>query len=153
MELLRRYAQFCVVGATGVAVDMAMLHLMASPTMLGWNLSLSKTLAAEVALLSNFAWNEAWTFRDLAWKEGAGWRRRLKRLLRFNLICLAGIGWSVLLLNLQVRGLGWNIYAANLTAIFLVSLWNFFLNLKFGWGSKPRLAALPDSAKRNGRDK
>lgn len=58
-------------------------------------------------------------------------------LARFNLSCLAGIGWSVLLLNLQVDGLGWDLYAANLAAIFLVSLWNFGLNLLFGWGQKP----------------
>jgi dolichol-phosphate mannosyltransferase len=123
-----------VVGATGVLVDMGMIHLLASPSLVGWNLSLSKAVAAEVALISNFVWNELWTFGDAAREEGLGWRRRLGRLARFNGICLAGIGWSVLLLNLQVHGLGWNLYAANFLAIFLVSLWNFLLNLRFGWG-------------------
>lgn len=60
-------------------------------------------------------------------------RNRLARLVKFNLICLAGIGWSVLLLNVQVYGLGLNVYLANLIAIVLVSLWNFLLNLRFGW--------------------
>jgi hypothetical protein len=27
-----------------------------------------------------------------------------------------------------------NVYLANLAAIFLVSVWNFSMNLRFGWG-------------------
>jgi dolichol-phosphate mannosyltransferase len=94
-RLLRRYAQFCVVGGSGMVVDMAILYLLASPAMLGWNLSLSKAI----------------------------------------------IGWSVVLLNVQVYGLGVNVYLANLIAIVLVSEWNFYLNLRFAWkrAATPRL--------------
>jgi dolichol-phosphate mannosyltransferase len=53
--------------------------------------------------------------------------------VRFHLICLAGMVWGVVLLRAQVEGLGWNVYLANFLAIVLVSLWNFGLNLKFGW--------------------
>jgi dolichol-phosphate mannosyltransferase len=130
-RLVRRYAQFCVVGGSGVVVDMALIYLLASPAMLGWNLSLSKAIAAEVAIFNNFVGNEFWTFRGLG--GGRRMRNRLARLVKFNLICLAGIGWSVLLLNVQVYGLGLNVYLANLIAIVLVSLWNFLLNLRFGW--------------------
>jgi len=133
-----RYVQFCVVGATGVIVDMGMLHLLAAPTLLGLNLSLSKAVAAEVAIVNNFAWNDLWTFREL--NASAGWRARWARFLKFNLICLAGIGWSVLLLNLQVNRFHWNLYVSNLIAIVLVSLWNFWLNLHFGWVAKTRTA-------------
>lgn len=131
-RLLRRYVQFCVVGGSGVVVDMAVIWLLASPAMLGWNLSLGKAIAAEVALLNNFIWNEVWTFRELAAHRQL-WRHRLLRFLKFNLICTAGIGLSVLLLNAQVYELGWNVYLSNFIAIVLVSLWNFFLNLRFGW--------------------
>ena len=55
--------------------------------------------------------------------------------MKFNLICLAGIGWSVLLLNAQVTWLHLNLYLANLIAIVVVSVWNFWLNLRFGWGA------------------
>ena len=134
-RLAVRYAQFCAVGASGVLVDMGVLHLLAASALMGLNLSLSKAVAAEVALVNNFVWNELWTFRGLG---AAGWRPRCARLLKFNLICLAGIGWSVLLLNLQVKGLGWNLYLANLLAIVLVSLWNFWLNWRFGWDPAAR---------------
>jgi dolichol-phosphate mannosyltransferase len=60
------------------------------------------------------------------------------RLWRFNLICLAGIVWSVLLLNLQVHGLHLNVFLANFNAIVLVSLWNFLLSQRFGWAARQR---------------
>ena len=44
--LFKRYTKFCVVGVTGMAVDMAILWLLADPSRLGWNLTLSKVIAA-----------------------------------------------------------------------------------------------------------
>jgi putative flippase GtrA len=125
---LRRYGKFCLVGGSGVVVDMAVLGLLA--TGLGWNLSLAKVVAAETAIINNYTWNNLWTFRG---RSGVGWRGWLAGLGRFNLICLAGIGWSVLLLNAGVHGLGLNVYLANGIAIVLVSLWNFWLSERFGW--------------------
>ena len=130
-EVLRKYVQFCIIGGTGVAVDMAIIWLLASPAILGWNLTLSKVLAAEVAIFSNFLWNDLWTFRDMV--AGTDWSSRLIRLGKFNLICAAGIVISVLLLNLQVYGLKMNLYLANLCSIIVVSVWNFYMNLRFGW--------------------
>lgn len=127
-----RYVKFCLVGGSGVAVDMVILYLLAEG--LGWNLTASKAVAAEVALINNFLWNDAWTFRGLKQKGARAW---LVRLGKFNLICLAGLGLSVLLLNGMVSWLGWNVYLANFLAIVAVSLWNFFLNLKFGWNALP----------------
>src|ERR1039458_9030428 len=72
---LRRYLRFGLVGTSGVAVDMAVLFILADPWMLGLNLSLSKVLAAEIAIVGNFTLNELWTFRDLAVDNSwaAGW--------------------------------------------------------------------------------
>jgi dolichol-phosphate mannosyltransferase len=127
---------FCVVGGTGVLVDMGVLFLLADPQMLGWTLSISKALAAEIALVSNFVWNDLWTFRDISTNQ-SGWRARARRFLKFNLICLAGIALSVLFLKTQMRFFKMNVYVANFIAIVLVSLWNFGLNLKFGWNKLP----------------
>ena len=132
LPLLKRYVKFCIVGGTGMAVDMTMIYLLATPSMLGWNLSLSKVIAAEVAVVNNFIWNDTWTFRGLG-VSGNVWLQRLYRFLKFNLISLAGIGLSVLLLNIQVYWLHVNLYLANFIAIVLVSVWNFFMSLRFGW--------------------
>jgi len=136
--MFKRYAKFCVVGGTGLVVDMSIIYLLASPLTLGWNLSLSKLIAAEVAIINNFVWNDFWTFRGLA-ESGNIRPERLARFGKFNLICVAGIGLSVLLLNVQVYWLKMNVYLANFISVVLVSVWNFALNLRFGWNaSTPR---------------
>ena len=135
-SFLKQYAQFCIVGGTGVVVDMAVIWFLASPTTLGWNVSVSKILAAEVAILNNFIWNDVWTFSAMA--IGNQWSHRARRFIRFNIICLMGIGLSAALVTVGVYWLRMNLYFANLLSIILVSLWNFAMNLKFGWSSKPR---------------
>ncbi|WCJ61123.1 GtrA family protein [Fontisphaera persica] len=130
-----RFAKFCVVGGSGVVVDMGMLFLLADPRCLGLNLSLSKILAAETALANNFLWNELWTFRPA---EGSppghrGWPRRF---LLFNLICGAGIGLAVLLLQLFHNFFGLNLYLANFIVIGLITGWNYGLCTLVAWNHK-----------------
>jgi dolichol-phosphate mannosyltransferase len=125
------------VGGSGVLVDMGVLWVLSDPATLGWNLTLSKVIAAEAAMVTNFLLNDVWTFRGLT-MGACGWRERLIRFGKFNLICLVGIVWSVLLLQMQVRWFGLNVYLANFISIGVVSVWNFGMNLKFGWTTAPR---------------
>src|SRR5439155_15377677 len=81
---------------------------------------------------NNFLWNELWTFRDVTVVR-KGWSQQAGRFFRFNLICVVGIGFSVLLLNVQVYWLDMKVYLANFVSIVAVSVWNFLMNLKFGW--------------------
>jgi dolichol-phosphate mannosyltransferase len=129
---LQRLIRFGLVGLSGVFVDMAMLYLLSDPTTLGWGLTRSKIIASEVAILNNFLWNDRWTFGDIS-SQQSGWGKRLKRFLKFNLICLAGVVLNVLLLNGLYNLLGINRYLANLLAIAVVTLWNFWVNLKLSW--------------------
>jgi dolichol-phosphate mannosyltransferase len=99
---------------------------------LEWNVSLGKLCSAEAAMLNNFFWNEVWTFRSEARASVGGWARAL-RLVKFQGICGAGIGLAVLLLNVFYGGIGLNLYVANLLAILLVTLWNFWMNALFNW--------------------
>lgn len=132
VAMAKRYFMFGIVGASGIVVDMTALFVLSDPRMLHLDLSLGKALAAEIAIITNFVLNDFWTFRDRAIAD-PGWRGRLGRLGRFNLICLAGVALSVFLLNIQVRLFGANIYFGNLIAIVIVSFWNFAMNQKFGW--------------------
>ncbi len=129
---LKRFLRFGVVGLSGVFVDMAILYLL--HTTLGLNLTRSKILSAEVAIINNFIWNDAWTFSDVVQKQ-QGWGARLRRFLKFNLVCLSGLVLNVLVLNVIYNIVFGQRYAylANLIAIALVTLWNFWLNLKLSW--------------------
>lgn len=131
-----RFVRFAIVGFSGVFVDYAVFSLLLSQ--LGLNqfgllgLTVSNVIAAETAIFNNFLWNDAWTFSDIAQRQ-LGWQARLKRLLKFNLVCLVGVFLNTLLLTLLVELLGLSPYLAKLIAIAAVTFWNFWVNLKLSW--------------------
>lgn len=129
-----RFVRFAVVGTSGVLIDMGLLYLLSDPAALGWGLTRSKLVAAEAAIVNNFFWNDLWTFRDLVPEQRSG-GAALRRLLKFNAICLAGLAVNVLLLNLQFNVLGMNRYVANAAAIIAVTGFNYFLNRALAWRS------------------
>jgi dolichol-phosphate mannosyltransferase len=132
-----RFPKFAAVGLSGVLVDMLCLWLLRAR--LGWALTPAKLLAAELAIVNNFLWNDLWTFGDLAEQQGYG-LARLRRLARFNAICLAGLVLSVGLLTMQVEVFKLNPYLANAVAIAATTGWNFWMNKIFSWASPERLA-------------
>ena len=127
-----RFLRFGLVGLSGVLVDMAIFYLLNDPTSLGWALSRSKLIAGEVAIVNNFLWNDFWTFGDVS-SHQRGWTARLRRFIKFNVVCLMGLGLNVLILNGFVNLLHINPYLANLMAIAIVTIWNFWINLKLSW--------------------
>lgn len=142
--LLRNsFARFCMVGACGVLIDMLVLYLLSDPSRLHWGLTRSKIIAAELALISNFLMNDAWTF---AARIGAqrGMRAKFHRFLKFNAICGVGLVLNVAILNLLFNVFGMNRYLANALAILLVTLWNYSLNAKFGWRTTETTMPLKD---------
>jgi len=141
MEVVLKFAKFCLVGGSGVLVDMGVLYLMADPTCLGINLTLSKIVAAETAMTNNFIWNDLWTFRRTSHspyspssEESRPQSGVFRRFIVFNTICGVGIGLSVLLLHLFHTCLALNLYVANLLSIILVAIWNYGMNVRWNWG-------------------
>jgi len=132
LSLSSRFIQFCLVGLTGLVVDMGFLFLLSDPTMLAWPLTRSKIIASELAIINNFLWNDLWTFGDITRRQPSK-KQQLKRFIKFNLICLAGLILNVILLNLFFNVFGLNRYLANFCAIAIVTFWNFWVNLKLSW--------------------
>ncbi len=130
--LSNRLIRFCLVGLSGVFVDMVLLYLLSDPSALSLPLTRSKIIAAEFAIINNFLWNDSWTFADIAMQQRQ-WHQRCKRFLKFNIICLVGLVLNVLILNLLFNRFGVNRYLANLMAIAVVTIWNFWVNLKLSW--------------------
>ncbi len=132
LSLSSRFLQFCAVGLTGVVVDMAILFILTEPSLGDLPLSRSKIIAAQLAILNNFFWNDRWTFEDLTQGQNSP-SQVSKRLLKFNLICWAGLGINLALLNFFFNFSHFNRYLANALAIALVTIWNFWFNLKLSW--------------------
>ncbi len=127
---IKRFIRFGVVGFSGVFVDLGIFYVLR--TLLGLGLTRSAIFSSEVAIINNFLWNDLWTFGDISSRQ-KGWRKRIKRLLKFNVVCLSGLVLNVLLVNLLFNVLGVNEYLAKLIAIAAVTFWNFWFNLKLSW--------------------
>lgn len=125
-----RFLRFGLVGISGLTVDMASLYVLYD--VLGIGLTRSAIVAAEIAIVNNFFWNDRWTFGDVA-RQQSQRGMVIKRFLKFNIVCLMGLILKVLLLNLFFNGLHVNAYVANLMAIAIVTFWNFWINLKLSW--------------------
>jgi dolichol-phosphate mannosyltransferase len=127
-----RFIRFGMVGLGGVFVDMIILYLLSDPSTLALPLTRSKIISGEIAIFNNFLWNDAWTFADVTQRQ-QGWRQRMKRFLKFHVICLAGLVLNVVVLNLVFNFIIRNRYIANLMAIAVATVWNFWVNLKLSW--------------------
>jgi putative flippase GtrA len=138
-----RFLKFCTVGASGVAVNLGCLALLAD--LLQLNQNLSAALAIEVSINTNFLVNELWTFRDR--RPGAGpWPRRW---IKFHLVSIVGavLQWATFyamnLIAAGALGVEWSptlgaevgawIYVSQLTGIGVATLWNFFANFYWTW--------------------
>ncbi len=123
--LLVRLSKFLVVGGSGVLVNSLALLLLFQ----GGHLPLvgASLLAAELAGVNNFYWNDRWTFRRS--------KLSLSRFARFNLVSLGGLFISTGTLWVLVRHLGFYYLAANLLGIVLATAWNFVASLLWTWRS------------------
>ncbi|MEL4896492.1 glycosyltransferase [Crocosphaera sp. Alani8] len=151
LSLSARFIQFCLVGFSGLFVDLVVFSLLRKGLQLG--LTRSTILSAEVAIINNFLWNDLWTFRDISSRQ-PGKRQRLKRFIKFNFVCLAGVILQTLLVNTffaifqrlqldeMVASITENVFLreviasdilAKLIAIAIVTFWNFWLNSKLSW--------------------
>jgi dolichol-phosphate mannosyltransferase len=133
------FFRFCLVGLTGVVVDLGVFYLLRQVFELRFTRSL--VISAEVAILNNFLWNDLWTFSDISRKQPGG-KQRIKRFLKFNLVCLSGLILQALIANIVFNFFKLNNETssliridilAKLVAIVLVTFWNFWFNSKLNW--------------------
>jgi len=125
---LARFGKFLLVGASGVAVNEGLLWLLRD--FAGLPLWGASAIAVEASILSNFFLNDAFTFAD---RRESGAAARLKRLGKFNVVSLAGLGINVGVLLLLTNLTGVHYLLANLAAIAVATLWNYFVNSRWTW--------------------
>jgi putative flippase GtrA len=119
---LRRAVKFGVVGATGTAVNTAVLYLLDRRA--GLPLWLSSALAVELAIISNYLLNDRWTF--------AARRPSFRRFAKFNVASLAGLGLNVTTVWFLARA-GVYFLAANLVGIAAAVTANYALSVTWVW--------------------
>jgi putative flippase GtrA len=132
-----RAARFAAVGASGVAVNLGVLHLFAG--VLGVREILSSALAIEASIVWNFLLHDGFTFRDRRTTARAG---PLGRLLRYHAVSAVGalvqLGTFVLAALALSRAsgrtdLGVLRYPAQAAGIAAAFVWSFGGSMRFAW--------------------
>lgn len=115
-----RWLKFNTVGVGGAVVQLCALWMLHRFTSLPYIFAI--ILAVEIAILHNFVWHEAWTWRGKP-PEDRWWR-----LLRFHLANgFVSIASNVALTFAYKEILGVPLLAANLAAIVTAALLNFWI--------------------------
>ena len=121
-----RVAKFGVVGFAGILINTSVLYLLSRR--LGLPLVLSAGVAVELAVISNFLLNSAWTFASSP---------SLPRFAKFNVASLAGLGVNIAGVWLLTR-LGLYLLAADLIGIALAFAVNYAFSVLWVWGRTAR---------------
>jgi len=117
----KRFIKFCLVGVSGIIVNMGLLYILTE--FIGLFYLISSIIAIETSIITNFILNNIWTWRDRR-KKGAFF----KRLAQFNLVCVAGLFINFALLYILTSSAGIYYLISNLIGIVGATLWNFFVN-------------------------
>lgn len=126
IQRLARPIRFGLVGLSGIVVNTTILWLLIRFADLP--LALASALATEVAILSNFALNDRWTFQQNT-RHHSLWHR----LARFNSVALGGMAITAGILSLLVYRYHIALLPANLLAIGVATGWNYLINSRWTW--------------------
>jgi len=127
------FIKFCIVGFSGVFVNMSFFILLTR--LLSAPIEFASPIAIEFSIISNFALNNIWTF-----KQRNPDNSFIKRLIQFHMIAgIAGlINYSTLLFlvnNYKVWDIG-----ANLIGILLGTIINYSMNSLWTWKQSKGMA-------------
>ena len=123
---LLRFLRFCVVGASGTAVDFGLTWL--CKEILKIPKFVSNAIGFVVAATSNYILNRIWTWGSTSDQIGVEY-------IKFFGVSLVGLGLNTLILYLLHEKLHWGFYLSKVFATGVVMLWNFFANNYFTFGS------------------
>lgn len=126
-RLFCQLLRFALVGGTGLLVNS--LALVVLVELLRVWLVIASAMSTEVAIASNFLWNDRWTFgrRDVS----------LRRFASFNLVSLGGAAVATATLWGLVTFAQVHYALANVAGIGLATGWNFLANVAWTWGGDP----------------
>jgi dolichol-phosphate mannosyltransferase len=134
-----RFFRFAVVGFVGYAVNASTLLLF---TLLKWSSVMAWGVSTELAIISNFTWNNLWTFRD---QKISGWSKLLSKFAQFNLTSMGGLLIQVVVgvISDNLIGPQYRQLVLPLAIAFLVLPYNFLMYNLVIWKKSPTPVQTP----------
>lgn len=125
----KRFLKFCIVGLSGVGVNLGLLWILTD--YFGIYYLVSAVFSVETSILTNFSLNELWTFGDRVTDRSA--KPLLKRLAKFNVISAGGLVINITILWTFTEFLGFYYLISALFGIGGATLWNYLANATVTW--------------------
>lgn len=120
--ILQNFLRFCVVGALGVLIDMGITF--SCKEWIKMNKYVANAIGFLVAASSNFFLNRWWAFQSTSADISI-------QYIKFVTIASLGLLMNTFIIYLLTDKLRWNFYISKITAMGLVTFWNFFMNYLF----------------------
>jgi putative flippase GtrA len=117
----RRWGVFNAVASGGFVIQIAAIALLTRRC--GWSPMAATAVGVELAALHNFLGHTRWTWSDVPVHGG---RALLLRYLKYQLAKTASLGLNVAITMLVVRFAGLPVEVANVAAVMLCSVPNYF---------------------------
>jgi dolichol-phosphate mannosyltransferase len=132
----RRFIKFCVVGGSGVPVNLLCSHLGRTLIFVGlddaWRTGLAYIFGIVISIFTNFLLNDVWTWKD---RDKAN-RGFAARLLRFYLVSALGSGIQFGVAMGLSLGLELHFSLSQLVGIAIATGVNFVINNWWTFGDK-----------------
>lgn len=126
-ELLR-FVKFCLVGGSGILINMCLLWVLTE--LAGLFYLVSSAIAIETAIISNYIFNSYFTFSD---RRPENRRVFFVRLLKFNSVSLVGLGINIGVLWFLTEVVGAYYLLSNLAGILAATLWRYIMSISWTW--------------------
>jgi dolichol-phosphate mannosyltransferase len=122
----REFIKFCLVGTGGIFVNIGAYILLTRIAKIP--MEIAAPIAIELSILSNFTFNNSWTFRKRHTNTSL-----LNKLYRYHIVslCAGATNYCMLLFLVKVFNI-WDILA-NLIGIAVGTLVNYFMNSLWTW--------------------
>jgi dolichol-phosphate mannosyltransferase len=110
------------------------MGILAILTSMGAGYLKAGVVAVETAIVTNFLFNEVWSFSDFS-RRRRSLSDRLKRFLKFNLFCIGGSAINLAVLWILTDFVGVHYLISNLIGITAATFWNYGMNANVTWES------------------
>jgi dolichol-phosphate mannosyltransferase len=129
-----RFIKFGTVGFIGYLVNASTLFLF---TRMGWAGWAAWSASTQLAIISNFTWNNLWTFKD---KQITGAGKLVQKFVQFNITSAGALVIQVVvgLVTDSIIGSGYRQIVLPLTILFLILPYNYLMYTLVIWKAKAK---------------